>query len=144
MARYVTKVRTTRSADDVFAFMADLRNLTQWDPGVRDAVMVEGEAGTESAVVDVSVSGTTLRYHTTSFDPSTSVVVRAESSTMISIDRIDVDDQGDTRVVTYDADLQLKSVLKVADPLLRLAFRRIGDRAAAGLRRVLDGQDVPR
>jgi hypothetical protein len=106
--------------------------------------MVEGEAGTESAVVDVSVSGTMLRYHTTSFDPSTSVVVRAESSTMISIDRIDVDDQGDTRVVTYDADLQLKSVLKVADPLLRLAFRRIGDRAAAGLRRVLDGQDVPR
>jgi hypothetical protein len=36
----------------------------------------------------------------------------------------------------------LKHVLVVADPLLRLAFRRIGDRAAAGLRRVLDGQEV--
>lgn len=144
MARYVTKVRTTRSAADVFAFMADLRNLVQWDPGVRSAVMVEGEAGTASAVVDVVVSGTTLRYHTTSFDPPTSVVVRAESSTLISIDRIDVEDQGDTRVVTYDADLQLKGVLKVAGPVLRLAFGRIGDRAAAGLRRVLDGQDVPK
>jgi carbon monoxide dehydrogenase subunit G len=142
MARYVTKVRTTRSATDVFAFMADLRNLTEWDPGVKHAAMVEGEAGTESAVVDVTVSGTTLRYRTTSFDPPTSVVVRAESATMVSIDRIDVLDEGSTRVVTYDADLRLKGVARVAEPVLWLAFRRIGDRAAAGLRRVLDGEKV--
>lgn len=142
MARYVTKVRTARSAADVFAFMADLRNLVEWDPGVRQATMVEGEAGTETAVVDVAVSGTTLRYHTTSFDPPTSVVVRAESGSLLSIDRIDIEDEGQTRVVTYDADLQLKGPLKVLDPALRLAFRRIGDRAAAGLRRVLDGEAV--
>jgi carbon monoxide dehydrogenase subunit G len=142
MARYVTKVRTTRSAADVFAFMADLRNLPEWDPGVRNAVMVEGEAGTATAVVDVAVSGTTLRYATTSFDPPTSLVVRAESGTLVSIDRIDVEDEGETRLVTYDAELQLKSVLKLADPLLGLAFRRIGDRAAAGLRRVLAGEAV--
>lgn len=142
MARYVTKVRTARSSADVFAFMADLRNLTEWDPGVRHTAMIEGEAGTASSVVDVGVSGTTLRYHTTSFDPPTSLVVRAESATLVSIDRIDIEDEGDTRVVTYDAELQLKSVLKVVDPLLGLAFRRIGDRAATGLRRVLDGQEV--
>jgi carbon monoxide dehydrogenase subunit G len=142
MARYVTKVRTTRSAADVFAFMADLRNLPEWDPGVRHAAMVEGEAGTATAVVDVAVSGTTLRYHTTSFDPPTSLVVRAESGTLVSIDRIDVEDEGETRLVTYDAELQLKSVLKLADPLLGLAFRRIGDRAAVGLRRVLAGEAV--
>jgi hypothetical protein len=53
-----------------------------------------------------------------------------------------VNDEGDTRIVTYDAELQLKSVLKVADPLLGLAFRRIGDRAAVGLRRVLEGTEV--
>lgn len=46
-------------------------------------------------------------------------------------------------LVTYDADLQLNGVLRLADPLLRLAFGRIGDRAAAGLRRVLKGEDVP-
>ncbi len=42
-------------------------------------------------------------------------------------------------VVTYEADLSLKGVLRIGDPLLGLAFRRIGDRAAAGLRTALDG-----
>jgi len=32
---------------------------------------------------------------------------------------------------------ELRGMLWLADPLLGLAFRRIGDRAAAGLRRVL-------
>ena len=42
-------------------------------------------------------------------------------------------------LVTYVADLSLKGVLRIGDPLLGLAFRRIGDRAAAGLRSVLEG-----
>jgi hypothetical protein len=142
MARYVTRVRTEKSADEVFAYMADLRNLAEWDPGVKRAVLVDGEAGSEQAVVDVTVSGTTLQYRTTAFEPNTTLVVRAESSTLVSIDRVAVLDEGDSRVVTYDAELHLKSVLKVADPLLGVAFRRIGDRAAAGLRRVLAGEEV--
>jgi hypothetical protein len=36
--------------------------------------------------------------------------------------------------VTYDADLSLKGPLRLADPLLALAFRRVGDRARDGLR----------
>jgi carbon monoxide dehydrogenase subunit G len=142
MARYVTKVRTRRPAVEVFAFMADLRNLVKWDPGVKRAVMVEGDAGTEHAVVDVTVSGTTLRYHTTDFDPPNSLVVRAESSALISVDRVTVVDEGASTLVTYDADLQLKGVLRVIEPVLKLAFHRIGDRAATGLRRVLAGEEV--
>jgi hypothetical protein len=41
--------------------------------------------------------------------------------------------------VRYDADLRLKGPLRLADPLLRVAFSRIGDRARDGLRRALDG-----
>ena len=37
MARYVTKLRTSRAPDEVFAYMADLRNFAGWDPGVRQA-----------------------------------------------------------------------------------------------------------
>jgi hypothetical protein len=43
-------------------------------------------------------------------------------------------------VVTYDADLRLNDVLRVGDLGLRLVFGQIGDRAAAGLRRVLGAQ----
>jgi hypothetical protein len=45
-------------------------------------------------------------------------------------------------VVTYDARLGMHGVLRFADPLLALAFARIGDRAAAGLRRALGGEPL--
>ena len=41
--------------------------------------------------------------------------------------------------MTYDADLRLKGPLgRLMDPLLGLAFRRIGDRAAVGLGNALN------
>ena len=46
--------------------------------------------------------------------------------------------------MTYDATLTLNRPLGLFDPLLRLAFRRIGDRAAAGLKRVLPAKAAAR
>lgn len=46
--------------------------------------------------------------------------------------------------VTCDAKLTLNGPLALFDPLLGLAFRTIGDRAAVGLRRVFSGQAVDR
>ena len=56
MARYVTTVRTGRSAADAFAFMADLRNFAEWDPGVSKVVQVEGNGGGRDAVFDVTLT----------------------------------------------------------------------------------------
>ena len=53
-----------------------------------------------------------------------------------------VEASGDGSLVTYDADLQLRGVLRIGDPLLALGFGRIGDRAAAGLRDALEGTAV--
>lgn len=147
MARYVTQVRTNRSVADVFAYMADLRNFAEWDPGVRSVVQVEGEGGGPASVFDVTVKGvrdTTLRYRTVEHTAPSNLLVVAESSTLVSTDRVTVREDGDATIVVYDADLQLKGLARIASPGLALVFRRIGDRAAAGLRRVLDGVDVPR
>jgi carbon monoxide dehydrogenase subunit G len=144
MARYVTKVRTARPADEVFAYMADLRNFAEWDPGVKKVVQVVGEGGGPGNEFDVTVSGTTLRYVTKEHVAPTHLLVVAESTTLVSTDRVTVAaaDDGAGCIVTYDADLQLKGVFKVLAPALSLAFGRIGDRAAAGMRRVLDGTEV--
>ena len=40
-------------------------------------------------------------------------------------------------MVTYDADLRLKGILRVAELPMRLIFRGIGDRARAGLEEAL-------
>ena len=143
MARYVTTVRTQQTPAEVFAYMADLRNFAQWDPGVKKVVQVKGAAGGADAEFDVTVSGTTLRYVTEVYEPDTALVVVAKSRTLKSTDRVTVVADWASTLVTYDALLELNGVLRFADPILGLAFGRIGDRAAAGLRRVLSGEDVP-
>jgi carbon monoxide dehydrogenase subunit G len=142
MARYVTKVRTARSPEDAFAYMADLRHFADWDPGVKKVVQVDGDGAGPAASFDVTVSGTTLRYVTREYAPSSNLLVVAESATLVSTDRVTVEPVEGGAVVTYDAELRLKGVLRVAEPLLRLAFGRIGDRAAAGLRTALAGTKV--
>jgi carbon monoxide dehydrogenase subunit G len=145
MARYVTHVKTKRPHAEVFAYMADLGNFAQWDPGVRAVVQINGDGGGPQAVFDVTVSGireATLRYRTVEYEEPDSQLVVAESATLVSTDRITVRTAGDATIVTYDADLRLKGALRIAAPILAVIFRRIGDRAAAGLRRALDGVAV--
>lgn len=141
MARYVTKVRTARTPQEAFAYMADLRNFAEWDPGVRAVTQVEGSGGGLDTVFDVTVAGVggdlTLRYVTEEYDPPRNLVVVARSLAFTSVDRITVEPDGTGSVVNYDADLRLNGLLRIGDLGLRLLFNSIGDRAAAGLRRVL-------
>lgn len=143
MARYVTTVRTPMSPQESFAYMADLRHFAEWDPGVKKVVQVEGEGGGQSSEFDVTVSGTTLRYRTLLHRPPEELVVVARSRTLTSTDKVIVHPDGEGSLVTYDAVLELNGPLRLLDPLMKLVFGRIGDRAAAGLRTALGGVDVP-
>jgi carbon monoxide dehydrogenase subunit G len=144
MARYVTTVKTAKSPQKAFAYMADLRNFAEWDPGVKAVKQVEGSGGGPDGVFDVTVAGVgrdlTLRYVTEEYDAPRNLLVVARSTVFTSIDRITVEPDSTGSVVTYDADLRLNGVLRVGDLGLRLMFGVIGDRAAAGLRRVLGAQ----
>ena len=146
MARYVVHIRSSKPAVEAFAYMADLSNFAEWDPGVEHAEQVQGDGPCVGAAFDVAVKAIcgslTLRYHVTEHNPPDKVVARAESRLLTSLDTITVRGDGDGSVVTYDAELKLNGLLGVADPLLEVSFKRIGDRAAAGLVRVLDGQKV--
>ena len=143
MARYVMSLFTPRAPADAFAYMADLRRFAEWDPGVTRAVQVHGDGPGPDAAYDLTVKAgvsTVMRYEVTSFDAPRRLVVTARTSTLTSVDEIRVEPRGTGSVVTYDAVLTLNGRLKLFDRLLAIAFRRIGDRAAVGLRRVLDGQ----
>lgn len=144
MARYVTTVRTAKTPQEAFDYMADLRNFAEWDPGVKAVRQVQGAGGGPDSVFDVTVAGIgrdlTLRYLTEEYDAPRNLLVVARSSVFTSIDRITVEPDGTGSVVTYDADLRLNGVLRVGDLGLRLVFGQIGDRAAAGLRRALGAQ----
>jgi len=143
MARYVTTVRTAKAPEDVFAYMADLENFAEWDPGVSSATQVAGDGPGLGAAYQVKASGADLRYETLQYDEPDRVVVEAKTTFFRSYDIIEIaanDDGGCD--VTYDATLELNGLLSIADLGLRLFFDRIGDKAAAGLVKVLDGTKI--
>lgn len=146
MARYIARVRTERAPADTFTYMADLRNFEEWDPGVVRSIQVEGDGPGPGAVYDVTVDNggrqTTLRYRVTDYDAPQRVKVVGETRFLLSVDEITVEAGEGGTVVTYDAELTLKGPLRLADPLLRPLFDKIGDKAAEGLTGALDGTRV--
>lgn len=149
MAHYSTTITSPLTPDAAFDFMADLRNFADWDPGVRRVTQISGQGGGDGATFDVVVAGPggrdmTLRYVTTRYQPSSTIQAEARSRLFTSIDRIDVVPDAAGSLVTYDADLRLNGPLALFDPALKLLFKRIGDRAAAGLATALDGRRVER
>jgi carbon monoxide dehydrogenase subunit G len=142
MAHYKASLDTPRPPEEMFAYLSDFSTTVEWDPGVVEAERL-GDApvreGTEFRLVAVFLGRKTpLTYRIVEYDPPSAVTFRGESSTVVSLDRITFEpSDGGTRI-TYDADLALKGALKLADPLLRVAFKRVGARALAGLRSTLE------
>ncbi|HET9124666.1 MAG TPA: SRPBCC family protein [Solirubrobacteraceae bacterium] len=140
MARYRATVDTPRPPDDVFAYLSDFSSTQEWDPGVVSAERLSAavERGSEFRLVASFLGRTTpLTYRIVEYDPPRTVTFRGENATVVSHDTIIVHAAGGATRVTYDAELTLKGPLRLADPLLGLAFRRVGDRALAGLRQKL-------
>jgi len=146
MAHYAVTVRTPLSVSDAFDYIADLSNFAEWDPGVREVSQVEGDGTGLGSAYDVTVEGIagplTLRYVVTEFTAPDVIVAKAQSTFLTSLDTITVRSDGDGSTVTYDAILTLNGPLGLADVFLAPAFKKIGDKAAAGLEQVLDGRIV--
>lgn len=142
MARYVATVSTGKSVEEAFDYLADFSSVSEWDETAVRAQML-GEhpgLGTEfEVVVRFAARELPFLYRTTTFERPKRLVFRAESSTVVSEDTITFRPvaQGGSEV-TYEADLRPKGVMKLADPILALAFKRLGDNAKAGLKRELN------
>ncbi len=141
MAHYMASVDTPRPPDEAFAYLSDFSTTAEWDPGVLEAERLGEEPVAEGSefrlVAEFLHRKTPLTYHIVEYDPPNAVTFRGENSSVVSLDRITFEpSDGGTRI-TYDADLALKGPFKLADPLLALAFKRVGDRALAGMRKTL-------
>jgi carbon monoxide dehydrogenase subunit G len=141
MARYRASIDTQWTPHDVFAYLSDFSTTAEWDPGIASAERVSAGPiglGSEFRLVARSLGRQVpLTYRIVAYDPPRVVTLVGENATVLSRDRITVQPTPAGAEVTYDADLRLKGPLRVADPLLRLAFKRMGDRALAGLSEVL-------
>ena len=142
MARYKATVNTERPQKDAFEYMADFANSQEWDPTVlRTERLSEdplGRGARFGLLVAFLGRKIELEYETVEVEVPDRVVLRAESNSVVSVDEMTFQtlESGGT-ALTYDANLQLKGALRVLDPLLRLAFNRVGDKARDGIARRL-------
>ena len=148
MARYTASIETPRPPAETFAYLSDFSTTQEWDPGVVEAERLgDAPVGRGDGVPSRGRflgRKAALTYRIVEFEPGKAVTLRGENATVVSLDRITFEpSDGGTRV-TYDADLALKGPLRIADPLLGLAFDRVGDRALAGLRDTLGSRDPAR
>jgi carbon monoxide dehydrogenase subunit G len=141
LAHYNASVHSSRPREEVFAYLSDFSSTQEWDPGVVEAERVgDGPVGVGTEfhlVAEFLGRQTPLTYRITEFDPPNAVTFRGENASVISLDRITFEPADTGTRVTYDADLALKGAMKLADPLLGLAFKRVGDRALVGLSKAL-------
>jgi carbon monoxide dehydrogenase subunit G len=141
MARYRASINTLWTPEEAFAYLSDFSTSAEWDPGVVAAERVGGgpigEGTAFRLVADFLGRKTPLTYRLVEYEPPHAVTFVGESATVISHDRITVETIATGTRITYDADLRLKGLLRLADPLLVLAFNRVGNRALAGLREIL-------
>ncbi len=140
MPHIVKTVRTTWPPDTAFAYMADFSHVAEWDPSVVAATRKDtGAIGVGSVfdlVVRVGGRRVPLQYEVTGLVPGR-ITFTARSATLESVDTVTVARRGGTTEVTYDARLHLRSLLRLADPLLALGFRGVAARAMSGLERRL-------
>ncbi len=139
MAHYVIRVRSPKPADEVFAYLADLRNFPDWDPGTTSAKQADGDGPAVGARYELEASRSTFCYEVERYEPPSKIVARATKSWISSLDTITVETEGAGSLVTYDAELTLTGALKLGDALLQLMFNRIGSKAADGMAGALDG-----
>ena len=144
MARYTGTILTSKSADEVYDYMADFRSVERWDETVTEAKLIgnqePGKGARYSVTFKLAGRENTFEYETLEAERPHRVLLKAESGTVTSLDEITVREVAEGTKLVYDAKLEPKGLAKVADPALGLLFKRLGDNAAKGLARELDGQ----
>ncbi len=127
--------------EEAFDAVADFSSAEGWDPGVISAARIVDGAESPSGVgaryrLSVTFNGreSQMTYVTTDYVRPTRVVLEGDGPRITATDTMGFEPTADggTRI-TYEADLRLKGLAKVATPLLKRPFDLMGERALAGM-----------
>jgi uncharacterized protein YndB with AHSA1/START domain len=148
MARYTATVTSPHPTAEIWSYLADLRSIAEWDPSIEKARLVSGDPSTVGARYQLEVgflgSRVSLPYVAVTVEPPTRLVFTAETESVTVRDEARIRPKADGGTsLTWDAELRLKGARRLLDPLLHLAFNRLGSRAARGLRVRLNELTLP-
>jgi hypothetical protein len=121
--------------------MSDFSNAQFWDPSVVSARrMDEGDVSVDTEfdlTVRFARREQTLRYRVASIEAPRRVTFSSSTGALLSMDTLTFEPRAHGCEMTYSAELRFKGVAAIANPVLNLLFRRLGDRARDSLLEVL-------
>ena len=142
MAHYVTTVPSSKTPEEAFAFMSDVRNFTQWDRGIKKIDQVVGDGAGVGSVYNITVKGlggkdSVFRYVTLECDSPTNFLVKGKNVIFTSVDHITVTPTATGCNVTYDAVLTANLIVWPMNIWLGRIFDKVGASATRGMTKAL-------
>ncbi|WP_285569529.1 MULTISPECIES: SRPBCC family protein [unclassified Streptomyces] len=130
-------MHSSRSRDAIVAYMADFAHAEQWDPGTLTCRPTDADAplgvGTEWLNVS-SFRGrrTELRYELTRMSDDRLTFV-GRNKTATSTDDLHFEPHSGGTRITYRAQVEFHGIARLATPLLKREFERLGDEVSEQL-----------
>jgi carbon monoxide dehydrogenase subunit G len=141
MTRLHERIETALPLEDTFDFVADFANAERWDPGVVRSVRIDDGPVRPGARYDLMVRMggrvAPMTYRVVAYDRPRRVLLVGEGSGVDATDEILVERVGDVTVVDYTADIRLRGLRRLVQPLLGGTFSQIARDAAQGMRAAL-------
>lgn len=142
MARARRVLHASAPVERAFAFVGDLRHAPRWDPQARSvAKLTPGPVGLGTRfelVAALPLVRVVLPYEIVEHAPPRRVVLEGCTSWLRYRDAITFEPDGRGTRIVYDAELELRSALRLVAPLLPLAFARIAEVATRGIPRAIE------
>jgi hypothetical protein len=133
---------THLSVERAFDFIADFANASTWDPGTATSARVDagpvGVGATYQLGVRMGGSIRPMEYRIASYDRPRTVVLQGEGSGVSATDRITFAADADGTWIDYSADIRLRGLLKLLEPLAGGQFASIARQAREGMQSTLD------
>lgn len=127
--------------EQTFDYLADFRTAAEWDVNTKSSDLVSGDPMSDGAeykvVTEFAGRDLTLTYRSAGLQRPGKIVFRSETAVADIEDVITISPDGSGSEVSYEANIKPKSIAKVLDPVFKLIFNQVGDRAAQSLKETL-------
>ena len=139
--RFSEQIEVARPAADAFRYIADFEHTAEWDPGIAESKrLTEGAVRVGSQFDVVALfrgKRQRFRYTVTELDDGRRIVLAGEGEKATSVDTIVVEADGAGSRITYTADVKLKGLRRIAEPLLKPMLAKTAEEGLAGLKKTL-------
>ena len=132
MAHVEKSISVQKPLDEVWRYLTDFTNTEEWDPPTVSTTRLSGDGGVGTVYRNVSNilgNNVEIEYTVSAMEPMIRFEVKGATSHVDLHDTITFDWDGPMTVVTYRAEFAPQGAAKLAEPLLPLGLKKLGDDA---------------